>query len=124
MVSPEGVTREAQTEVKVTLGTFSRTYLLWETSAPARYDYHGTLHLYGPETPDKGESRFVLIPDLDRGEAHPLSYLDRSGEPEPYQVGRYRSGLHGTRRAELFDRAQVGEMLLDKLYASAYKGGE
>jgi hypothetical protein len=122
-VSREDVSREAQTEVKVTLGTFSRTYLLWETTAPARYDYHGTLHLYGPESPERGsgETRFVLIPDVDRL----VPDIDRPNWPsEPYQVGRYHSGLHGTRRAEFFDRAQVGEMLVEKLYSTTYKGGE
>lgn len=111
MVSRDDVSVEAQTRVEVALGSFRRTYRLWETRAPARYDYHGTLHLYGPTSPDKDESRFVLIPD--GPERNPLAPVF---EAEPYQVGRYRSGLYGTCRAEMFDRDQVGEMLLEALH--------
>lgn len=121
LVSREDVTDAVQTQVDIQLGTFKRTYRLWETTAPARYDYHGTLHLYGPLNPDKDESRFVLIPD-----GLGLAPIGRGTGPgeEPYQVGRYRSGLYATVRAEFFDRTQIGEMLVEALYAQAYKGGE
>jgi hypothetical protein len=68
---------EQENSLTVEVGQFRETYAVIETNAPRSYDYDYCIPGTGEGNPDKGSSRFVLIP---------LSKLE-------YQKGRYRSGL-------------------------------
>lgn len=86
------------TVLAIKLGTYEEVYHLVETTAPAAYDYCYTIPLYG-----QGEdvtSRFVLIPDA----------------RVQFQMGRYGSGLHATARSDVFDQAEVAQMLRARLF--------
>ncbi len=107
-----GITPEQQTQFQAALGIqplgpahFQRSYRLWETEAPTRYDYSGTLTVYGGDDTD---TRFVLIPD--------------NGELDPPQVTRYRTGLHATCRANFFDARDLAAILLERGLNQLYRG--
>ena len=67
----------SENKVTVSLGDFSKTYVVFRTSAPRNYDYDYCIPIYGDDIPAKEDSRIVLIPE----------------ESVAYQTGRYGSGL-------------------------------
>lgn len=101
--------REPNTVPAITAGSvldvLGVEMILLETSAPADYDYHPALHVYGRAKPEKGETRFVLVPLTDVA----------------FQEMRYRSGLYTVERSTFFAPEQLREMLWKALFTGALK---
>ena len=71
--------------IRVLIGTFDRTYGLYETSAPRNYDGMGTLEIVEGSTDQGKPMRYVLIDETQLA----------------WQEGRNSSGLHFTRAADV-----------------------
>ena len=85
--------------IRVLIGTFDRTYGLYETSAPANYDGMGTL-VIAESADDHGKpTRYVLIDEKARA----------------WQEGRNSSGLHFTRPVEGISALYVQEKLVRRV---------
>jgi len=94
-----------QSSVTVTVGKTTRTYYLWETTAPAAYDYGYTLHVYGDPHPgprragEPGDLRLVLIPALGGDDPTSINHP---------QIMRYRTGLYMAEPSDLLGATGQG----------------
>ncbi len=106
-VTTPGLTRDQQSMVDVVIGGETRTFRLWETDAPASYDYGETFTVYGDPTPAQGETRFVLIRDF-------------GPHYQEEQIVRYRTGIYTAARADLLPDSA----LISILWGRILKGGK
>ena len=87
--------------IRLTIGENSRTFGVFETTAPKAYDHVNTISLtdLGPD----GEARFVLIPE----------------DAIEWSRGRYGSGLYTLTEAEPFSKRYAEDWLWERIYPKA-----
>lgn len=103
-VTEPGLSREQQTAIDLVIGSERRTYRLWETNAPASYDYDA-FTVYGNAQPADGETRFVLVRDF-------------GPQYEESQAIRYRTGLYAAARSDFLGLPELTSTLFGRLARS------
>lgn len=86
------------TYFELKLGSAVKTYCLYETTAPARYDGFGTIELASSEFGGKW-TRLILIETTDHA----------------WQCGRYSSGLFGATPSDLLSEADIADALYQRI---------
>ncbi len=85
-----------QTQVTISIGKQERTYGLYETNAPAAYDYGGVLEIY-----DGGGTRLLLVP----------------ANQADYQAGRNASGSYTFKASDDIPESAIADDLWNKVTA-------
>ncbi len=91
------------TEIKVTIGTFEREFILVQTNAPQGYDGFGSLEMYSTHV-DGEDKRYILV----------------DKRHMEWQEGCNRSGLHSFEVVEM----DLTQWCQEKLYQRMIGGGE